>query len=113
VRTLGKIPRLSRFFLSCFLAVGVLVGFGMPATGSADTPPTAPAVPQQTYEAVDAFLQEQLDAMGLPGAAVVVVKDGVQVHSAAFGRADDSGRPMTAQTPVLLASTTKPSPPWR
>lgn len=71
-------------------------------------PATGPAAPQQNYEAVDAFLQEQLDAMGLPGAAVVVVKDGVQVHSAAFGRADDSGRPMTARTPVLLASTTKP-----
>jgi CubicO group peptidase (beta-lactamase class C family) len=29
------------------------------------------------------------------------------VHAAAFGRADDSGRPVTAQTPVLLASTSK------
>ncbi|WP_258805065.1 serine hydrolase domain-containing protein [Pseudarthrobacter sp. NS4] len=96
----------SRCLLLCFLLVGIL--------GSATAPPTAAAleagpavVPDQAFEAVDAFVQEQLDAIGLPGAAVVVVQDGVQVHSAAFGRADDSGRPMTADTPVLLASTTK------
>lgn len=102
-----KIPRWSRLVLSCFLAVGVL-GLSTPVSVPAGTPAAGPAIPDQAYEAVDAFLQEQLDAMGLPGAAIVVVKDGVQVHSAAFGRADDSGRPMTAQTPVLLASTTKP-----
>ncbi|MBT2554556.1 serine hydrolase [Arthrobacter sp. ISL-5] len=108
-----KIPRSSRFFLSCFLTVGIFCGVSTPAavaagSPTAGSPPTGPTIPDQAYESVDAFLQEQLDAMGLPGAAVVVVKDGVQVHSAAFGRADDSGRPMTAQTPVLLASTTKP-----
>lgn len=102
-----KIPRWSRLVLSSFLAVGVL-GLSTPVAVPAGTPAAGPAIPDQAYEAVDAFLQEQLDAMGLPGAAVVVVKDGVQVHSAAFGRADDSGRPMTARTPVLLASTTKP-----
>lgn len=116
----------SRCLLSCFLAVAVLCGFTTPAvavlcgfttpapaavetvTSAAVGAPTAgPAIPDRAFEAVDAFLQEQLDSMGLPGAAIVVVKDGVQVHSAAFGRADDSGRPLTAQTPVLLASTTK------
>jgi CubicO group peptidase (beta-lactamase class C family) len=56
---------------------------------------------------VDAFLRGQLDDVGIPGAAVAVVRDGIQVHSAAFGRADESGRPMTARTPVLLASTSK------
>jgi CubicO group peptidase (beta-lactamase class C family) len=56
---------------------------------------------------LDSFLQEQIETLGIPGAAITVVRDGVQVHAAAFGRADDSGRPMTAQTPVLLASTSK------
>ncbi|GAB5080423.1 hypothetical protein ARTHROSP310_35700 [Arthrobacter sp. AD-310] len=57
--------------------------------------------------AVDDFLRKQMAELGLPGAAVVVLNDGKQVHSAAFGRADGSGRPMTTDTPVLLASTTK------
>lgn len=105
----------SRCFLLCFLVVAVLCSFTTAAPAAVETvtsaavgtPAAGPAIPDQAFEAVDAFLQEQLDAMGLPGAAIVVVKDGVQVHSAAFGRADDSGRPLTAQTPVLLASTTK------
>ncbi|WP_411375718.1 serine hydrolase domain-containing protein [Arthrobacter sp. MPF02] len=65
------------------------------------------AVPDGALDAVDAFLQERMAEMGLPGAAVLVAQDGELLHSAAFGRADESGRPMTADTPVLLASTTK------
>jgi CubicO group peptidase (beta-lactamase class C family) len=70
-------------------------------------PAAGTAVPDQAYEKVDAFLQERIGAMGLPGAAIAVVQDGEPVHSAAFGDADESGRPLTAQTPVLLASTSK------
>lgn len=104
----------SRCRLSCLLAVAFLCGFTVPAAAVGRTAPAAvaspaagPVITDQAFEAVDAFLQEQIGAMGIPGVAIVVVKDGVQVHSAAFGRADDSGRPMTPQTPVLLASTTK------
>lgn len=95
----------SRRLLSCLLVV-VLFGGVSAAAVAAGKPPTGPAATEQGYEALDRFLQEQIDGIGIPGAAVVVVQHGVQVHSAAFGNAD-SGRPMTAQTPVLLASTTK------
>ena len=80
---------------------------GVTTPAPAPPPSAAPTDPEQAYRALDSYLQEQLDALGIPGAAVAVVRDGVQVHSAAFGRADDSGRPMTTQTPVLLASTSK------
>ncbi|MET4589741.1 serine hydrolase domain-containing protein [Arthrobacter sp. 754] len=99
----------SRCFLMCLMAVGILGGSAIPTSAPATgvPPSTEAADPEQTYPAVDAFLREQLEVLGVPGAAVAVVRDGVQVHSAAFGRADDAGRPMTAQTPVLLASTSK------
>lgn len=96
----------SRWLLLCLLAAGML-GLATPEPAAPGTSPPGPATSGQTYEALDDFLQDQLDSLGIPGAAVAVVRDGVQVHSAAFGRADDSGRPMTAQTPVLLASTSK------
>lgn len=96
----------ARCILPCLLAV-ILTGSAVPASPAAVVHPAEAAVPDGALEAVDAFLRERLAELGLPGAAVVVVKDGVPVHSAAFGRADDSGRPMTADTPVLLASTTK------
>ncbi|CCQ47213.1 beta-lactamase family protein [Pseudarthrobacter siccitolerans] len=80
----------------------------MPAPAAVVSKAAPAVVPDQhTYQAVDAFLQDQLESIGLPGAAVVVVQDGVPVHSAAYGSADNSGRPMTADTPVLLASTSK------
>nr|WP_258191018.1 serine hydrolase domain-containing protein [Arthrobacter sp. PAMC25284] len=63
--------------------------------------------PEYSYAELDSYLQDQIATLGIPGAAIAVVRDGVQVHTAAFGRADDSGRLMTAQTPVLLASTSK------
>ncbi|AUI53460.1 serine hydrolase [Arthrobacter crystallopoietes] len=66
-----------------------------------------PSSEHRAFAAVDDYLQEQMDDVGIPGVAVAIVRDGRQVHQAAFGRADDSGRPMTAQTPVLLASTSK------
>ncbi|MDV8149688.1 serine hydrolase domain-containing protein [Arthrobacter sp. B10-11] len=97
----------SRCSLLCLLLASILGGATPPAAASAGTTATEPADPERTYAAVDSFLREQIDTLGIPGAAVAVVRDGRQVHSAAFGRADDSGRPMTARTPVLLASTTK------
>ncbi len=101
------IPWSSRCFLSCILAVNVLGGFSLPAAGHAETLATRAVNPEQAYEALDVFLQDRIDALGIPGAAIVVIQHGVQVHSAAFGRADDTGRTMTAQTPALLASTSK------
>lgn len=101
------IPWSSRCLVVCFLAALMICGCGLPAAAHAGTAASTQLNPDQRYEALDVFLQDQIHALGVPGAAVVVVQDGVQVHSAAFGRADDSGRPMTAQTPVLLASTSK------
>ena len=97
----------SLWLLLCFLAAGILGGATPPAPAPSAAQATGPPNPEQAYAELDAFLQEQIEALGIPGAAVAVVQDGVQVHAAAFGRADDTGRPMTAQTPVLLASTSK------
>ncbi|MFY9635146.1 MAG: serine hydrolase domain-containing protein [Cellulosimicrobium cellulans] len=99
--------RSAQWLLVCVLAVGILGGATPPAPAPSAATATVPADPGHVYAELDSFLQEQIDALGIPGAAVAVVRDGVRVHTAAFGRADDSGRPMTAQTPVLLASTSK------
>lgn len=97
----------SLWLLLCFLAAGVPAGAAPPPPAPSVVPATGPANPEQTYAELDSFLQEQIQSLGIPGAAVAVVRDGVRVHTAAFGRANDSGRPMTSQTPVLLASTSK------
>ncbi|WP_420179519.1 serine hydrolase domain-containing protein [Paenarthrobacter sp. TA1.8] len=99
--------RSPRSLLACLLAAIMVGGLGPPAAGNAAIPAENAEITGSAYEALDTFLQDQLKTLGVPGAAVVVVQHGVQVHSVAFGHADNSGRPMTAQTPVLLASTTK------
>ena len=95
------------WLLLCFLAAAILGGSTQPALNPSAAPGTGPANAEQTYAGLDSFLQDQIETLGIPGAAVAVVKDGVRVHTAAFGRADESGRPLTAQTPVLLASISK------
>ncbi|MGY2743465.1 serine hydrolase domain-containing protein [Arthrobacter sp. UYCu723] len=101
------LPWSSLCLLLCLLAAGILGGTTPPAPARSAAPTTEPPNPEQAYAELDSFLQEQIKSLGIPGAAVAVVRDGVRVHAAAFGRADDFGRPMTAQTPVLLASTSK------
>lgn len=100
MRTVSRSPRC---LLLCFLVGLAGAAPAALAAGAA----TETAQPQHADAAVDAFLQDQLETLGIPGAAVAVVRDGRQVHSAAFGKADPSARPMTPQTPVLLASTSK------
>lgn len=55
------------------------------------------------------FCQKVLDSWNVPGFGVVVVKDGEIVFADGFGvtALDETGRPVTAQTQFVLASTSK------
>lgn len=52
------------------------------------------------------FDGEMHDA-GIPGAAMVVVRDGAVIDAHVYGVADDRGRPVTSTTPFLIGSLTK------
>lgn len=45
--------------------------------------------------------------LDIPGMALAVVRDGQVVYAKGYGRADDSGRPFTPRTPLVLASVSK------
>ena len=57
---------------------------------------------------IDSFVGEQVRRHGLPGLALGIVEGDRIVHLQGFGRADGDGRPVTPQTPFLLASVSKP-----
>jgi CubicO group peptidase (beta-lactamase class C family) len=57
---------------------------------------------------IDGWITERMSAHDLPGAAVVVVRDGEVVHLSGYGNADPGGRPVTADTPFLIGSASKP-----
>lgn len=54
----------------------------------------------------DQFVKDYMAETNLPGAIVVVTKDGQVVHAAGYGH-DASGKPLTADSPMPLASLSK------
>jgi CubicO group peptidase (beta-lactamase class C family) len=57
--------------------------------------------------AIDAYVEAEMQATRLPGVALAIVHGDQIVHLRGFGVADDSGRPVTPQTPFTIGSTTK------
>ncbi len=58
--------------------------------------------------AIDQYVESEMRATRLPGLALAIVQGDKIVHLRGFGKADPSGRPVTPQTPFLIASVTKP-----
>jgi CubicO group peptidase (beta-lactamase class C family) len=65
---------------------------------------------QQTgtdFAAIDTYIQEQMDNLGIPGMAMGIIQDGQIAHVQGFGIADSTGRAVTPQTPFYIGSVTK------
>ncbi|MEU4743297.1 serine hydrolase domain-containing protein [Actinosynnema sp. NPDC023658] len=61
---------------------------------------------EPTSAAIDDYLREVLHDTGLPGLSVVVTHDDRVVHAAGYGESSD-GTPVTADTPMRIASVSK------
>lgn len=59
------------------------------------------------FQEVDAYISTRMKELGIPGAALVIVRNGQILHLAAFGVADGNGRAVTPQTPFFTGSTGK------
>jgi CubicO group peptidase (beta-lactamase class C family) len=57
---------------------------------------------------IDAFVRAEVTRHGIPGLAIAVVDGGRTIMARGYGTADSSGRAVTAQTPFVLASVSKP-----
>ncbi|SCG56279.1 serine hydrolase domain-containing protein [Micromonospora coxensis] len=85
--------------LLAVLALSLVVAGPGPAWGGEPAKALTPA-------AIDEYLREALDSTGLPGMSVVVTHGDRIVHTAGLGH-DASGRPVTADTPMRVASVSK------
>ncbi|MBS4191250.1 beta-lactamase family protein [Bacillus sp. FJAT-49705] len=56
---------------------------------------------------VDEYVENYIEKNGLPGAAIVVVKDGKVLYEKGYGH-DSNGKPLTAKSKIGIASGTKP-----
>jgi hypothetical protein len=63
--------------------------------------------PNAPYTHLDTYLERQLAALNVPGAALAVVEGEEIVHVRAFGRAGPDGQTPTPQTPFFIGSLTK------
>ncbi len=61
-----------------------------------------------TVERIDAFVSEQMQRHALPGLALALVEGDQVIFMQGYGAADQTGRPITPQTPFILASISKP-----
>ena len=106
VRPTGRLPQRIRAAGRVLVVPFVIVVFAMnvaggPSHGSITRPPASDAE-------IAAFVADQVRDTGIPGASLAIVRDGQASSTAAFGTADSSGRPMTADTPIVIGSVSKP-----
>ncbi len=66
-----------------------------------------PMTAETSFEEVDAYLEQQLESLNIPGAALAVVEGDQIVHLRGFGQARPNGEAPTPQTPFLIGSLTK------
>lgn len=67
-----------------------------------------PARRDVDVDKIDQFVSEQVERNGIPGLALALVDQDHVIFMKGYGQADPSGRPVTPQTPFLLASVSKP-----
>lgn len=72
------------------------------------TPPISAQIPNQAdFDAIDAYIEEEMRATHLPGLALAIVHGDQIVHLKGYGKADSSGAAVTPQTPFLIGSASK------
>ena len=57
---------------------------------------------------IDSYVLGQMKDLDIPGVAIGIVRGDQVVYTKGYGVADDAGRTMTADTPFLIASLSKP-----
>jgi CubicO group peptidase (beta-lactamase class C family) len=88
-----------------FLALMCLILMTALTIGNVDAGATQQG--EAGYAAIDAYVTEQVNRLGIPGLALGMVQDGRIAHLQGFGVADSTGREVTPQTPFYIGSVTK------
>lgn len=65
-----------------------------------------PLTPEK-IEAIDALVEQRMEALKIPGVAIALIDDRRIVHAKGFGITERLGQPVTADTPFQLGSVSK------
>ena len=66
-----------------------------------------PAAEPSVYAAIDAYVEEQMKRLNIPGVSLAIVEGDQIVHMRGLGRARPGGEAPTPQTPFFIGSLTK------
>ena len=89
-------------FIVLFFVVGLLTVGEHPRPTYA-----APYSDAATHAAIDAYMEERMQDLKIPGAALAIVQGDQIEYLQGYGVADSAGRAVTPQTPFMLASVSK------
>lgn len=89
-------------FATLVLGAAYLVTRPGSDTPAANGPAAAPE-----FAAIERFVRDEMAAQRTPGLALGIVKDNRLVYLRGFGKADDSPRQVTPQTPFIIGSVSK------
>jgi len=87
-------------------AASLLISVGLIITVTSRTA-SASKPAQESIEAIDTYITEQMNELEIPGVAIGIVRGEEVVYVQGYGVADEAGRAMTSDTPFLIASLTK------
>ena len=96
------IYQLGRWIALAILALTVC----LTAARAGATPATAPQA-SPDFAAIDTYIEAQMHEQRIPGLALGIVQGDQIVHLKGFGVADETGRPVTTQTPFMIFSSSK------
>jgi CubicO group peptidase (beta-lactamase class C family) len=102
----GRPPRRRALALWTALAVLVLAGAYLASKPGSDAS-AADGAGSGEYASIERFVQDEMAAQRIPGLALAIVKDDRIAYMRGFGKADDSGRAVTPQTPFIIGSVSK------
>ncbi len=83
------------------------IGFILVIMNFLFVPVSTQAAPSLDTADVDEYVINYIEKNGLPGAAIVIVKDGKVLYEKGYGH-DSEGNPLTAKSKMGIASGTKP-----
>ncbi len=111
-------PRIAILNKKKFLFTSLLVGsvlaliyrlFAKPAYPKPDSAKPTSGSPSvdDVYNDIDAYIEQQMHRLKIPGASLAILERDQIVHLRGFGRARPGGEAPTPQTPFLIGSLTK------
>jgi CubicO group peptidase (beta-lactamase class C family) len=77
------------------------------AVSTGDSAAQSDSIGTTTARAIDRYVTAKMRSSHIPGLAIAIVNGERAIYLKGYGRADESGRAVTAQTPFMIGSVTK------